>query len=229
MGDTFPVLKATLGEPAFSGFVFAYLQEYPSRSYTLSKLGENFVRFLETTRPNDSSEQGADGDGSLPPGWPHFLIDLARFEWTIAEVFDAPGTERIQTLEDVTAEKIGSADFGALRFTMAPNLRLLTTRFPLNDYYTSVRRAPEGPTVPPAPATSYIAVTRRDYIVRRHDLDHTQYILLTELQRGRRLIEALERAASVCEVDDDQLAARLSDWFEYWIRNQFIVGIDETH
>lgn len=225
MGDTFPVLKATLGQPAFSGFVFAYLQEFPSRSYTLGKLGEHFVRFLETTRPDDEFDD-ARNRGELPAGWPDFLIDLARLEWAIAEVFDAPGTERMETLTSITSAELEINDLDAVRVKLAPNLRLISTRFPVNDFYTTVRRAPDAvPVVPPAPATSYIAISRRDYIVRRHDLNHAQYILLRELQGGRRLGQALEQASAVYESDDETFAANLSDWFEYWTRNRFVIEI----
>ena len=58
----FPMLQKTLGEEIFEGFAFEYLQRYPSRSYTLSRLGEDFPRFLEETRP-DSEESEA-------PSWP---------------------------------------------------------------------------------------------------------------------------------------------------------------
>src|SRR5438105_5881909 len=59
LGEEFPVLKKTLGEETFDAFAFDYLQRYPSQSYTLGKLGENFTRYLAETRPAD-----ADGDES---------------------------------------------------------------------------------------------------------------------------------------------------------------------
>ena len=37
-------------------------------------------------------EQG-DGQGALANDWPELLIDLARLEWAIYEVFDGPGVE----------------------------------------------------------------------------------------------------------------------------------------
>ncbi len=52
LGEEFPVLKQTLGEETFETFAFAYLQTYPSQSYTLNQLGANFAAFLIETRPN---------------------------------------------------------------------------------------------------------------------------------------------------------------------------------
>ncbi len=44
--EEFPVLKHALGEELFDAFAAEYLQQYPSRSYTLFQLGSNFPRFV---------------------------------------------------------------------------------------------------------------------------------------------------------------------------------------
>ncbi|HEY2147291.1 MAG TPA: DNA-binding domain-containing protein, partial [Pirellulales bacterium] len=95
LGEEFPVLKQTLGEETFDAFAFDYLQRYPSQSYTLGKLGENFARYLRDTRPaaNNEAQSGdaSDDGGELPADWPDFLIELATVEWIFSQVFDGPG------------------------------------------------------------------------------------------------------------------------------------------
>src|SRR4051794_38898567 len=49
--EEFPVLMHALGEEAFEQFALAYLQQYPSRSYTLNLLGANFPRYFAESRP----------------------------------------------------------------------------------------------------------------------------------------------------------------------------------
>ena len=51
MREEFPATAHALGEETFDGFAAAYLQQYPSRSYTLCQLGTHFARFLVETRP----------------------------------------------------------------------------------------------------------------------------------------------------------------------------------
>lgn len=86
----FPVMVTALGEELFNEFAFAYLQMYPSRSYTLDHLGRDFAAYLVETR----RESGGETDS-----WLDFLADLARVEWNIAEVFDGPGVENQPLLE----------------------------------------------------------------------------------------------------------------------------------
>src|SRR4051812_43057761 len=82
--ESFPVLCKALGRGLVYEFAFDYLQRYPSQSYTLSRLGDRFADFLEETRPDKDA-------GAVD--WPDFLIDLARLEWMIEQVFDGPGVE----------------------------------------------------------------------------------------------------------------------------------------
>ena len=51
MREEFPAVTHALGEETFDAFATAYLQNYPSRSYTLTQLGKNFPNFLVETRP----------------------------------------------------------------------------------------------------------------------------------------------------------------------------------
>src|SRR5260370_25598234 len=62
LGDEFPVLKHALGEELFDAFAAEYLEQYPSRSYTLFHLGLNFPRFLAETRPDQEREGSSEAD-----------------------------------------------------------------------------------------------------------------------------------------------------------------------
>ncbi len=224
VGECFPMLKATLGEEVFSGFAFDYLQRYPSRSYTLDRLGENFARFLDETRPGPE-------DGGPPPGevgWPDFLVDLASLEWLLAKVFDGPGTEGQTLLTPEAMQAFPAERFAEARLHPVPCLRLLATRYPVNAYFTAVRKAEEeGEEAPiPDPAPEYTAITRREFIVRRYSLSLPQHALLAALQSGATVAEALAAAAAVSDLDDDALAAELRSWFHLFTAEGFFQAIE---
>ncbi len=218
LGECFPMLKQAVGEEVFTGFAFEYLQHYPSRSYTLDRLGENFPRFLEETRPGPE-------DGGPPPGevgWPDFLIDLATLEWTLAKVFDGPGTEGQTLLTSEALQAFPADRFAEARLIPVPCLRLLASRYPVNAWFTAARRAEEGEEIPiPDPAPEYTAITRRDFVVRRYSLTLPQYTLLTALQSGTTVAEALAATAAVTDLDDDALAAELRSWFRLFTAEGF--------
>src|SRR5262249_40124304 len=155
-----------------------YLERYPSQSYTLGRLGTKFPEFLAETRPTEAerSEREAESD------WPEFLIDLARLEQAINEVFDGPGAEQIPPLDPARLAAISAERWSEVRLVCVPCLKLLALSHPVNDYFTQVRKR-QDPAVP-LRSSAFLAVIRRNYRVYREPLNETQHILLGSLQSG---------------------------------------------
>ncbi len=233
LGEVYPMLKRTLGEEAFDGFAFGYLQEYPSRSYTLNELGRHFPRYLEETRPTaDSAESqssptdSANNELALVEDWPDFLIDLVRLEWAIYDVFDGVGVEGQALLRADQLSGIPPERWPQVQLEPVPCLQLLATRFPVNDYYTALRKANDDEAIAvPSSCESFVALTRRQFIVRRYNLSRTEFELLQAIQNGQSLGQAVEHAASVTDDDMDKLAANLKLWFRNWTAEGFFQSV----
>jgi hypothetical protein len=236
LGEVFPMLKRTLGEEAFDGFAFGYLQEYPSRSYTLNELGRHFPRYLQETRPaadGADSKPGATAPTAEQPileqEWPDFLIDLAQLELAICDVFDGVGVEGLLLLQTDQLLGISPDRWPQVQLRPVPCLQLLATRFPVNDYYTALRKAKvdDAATIPSSCA-SFVALTRRHFIVRRYNLSRTEFALLRAIKEGRTIGQAIERAASVTDDETETLAANLQLWFRNWTAEGFFQSIGTT-
>lgn len=233
LAEVFPMLKRTLGEEAFDGLAFGYLQDYPSRSYTLNELSRHFPRYLQETRPEGDGADSEPSDAgssveppTLPNDWPDFLIDLAQLEWVIYEVFDGPGVEGQALLGADQLLHIPAERWLEARLELVPCLQLLAMRFPVNDYYTSLRRAKEGETVSiPPSGQSYVALNRRQFVVRRYNLSRTEFGLLQAIEDGQPIGQAIEAAALATDYDQDQLAAHLQLWFRNWTAEGFFRGV----
>jgi len=244
--DVFPTLLAAVGEEAFDELTFGYLQACPPRSYTLDRLGDRFADFLEESRPDrDCRERPPWRSGTpqrafpteshlpeLEPDWPDFLIELARLDWTIGEVFDGPGIEQQPTLTAEQLLAISPERWAEARLVPAPCLRVLSFRFPINDYFTAVRAGTE-PEIPD-PADSYLALTRREWIVRRLELSAWQYALLEAIVSGQSVGDAIEQAAEMYAGDEagddpsglDQFADQLRQKFSQWSAAQLFLAVE---
>jgi len=207
MRDEFPATTHCLGEETFDGFAAAYLQDYPSRSYTLCQLGTNFPRYLVESRP-------AREEGEPEVSWPEFLADLVRFEWTFSEVFDGPGLEGKEALGPAQVQAVPAERWPEARLVPSPCLRVLAFRFPVQEYHAAVR-AGEKPGLP-EPAETLLALTRRHYVVRHSILSGPEYQLLSALAAGQSVGAAIEQVAQTAGADLDPLAADLHQWFQRW-------------
>ncbi len=206
-----------LGDDLFHGVAFGYLQQYPSRSYTLNQLGALFPKFLGESRLH---AHGAP-DGA-PAGWADFVIELAAFERSQREVFDGPGIER-QGATDLTALRDCSPEqWQQLRLMLAPCLRLHRFEFAVDAYWTSVRQEQTPPAIVPEPVL--LAIHRREYTIERHRLNGPQFQLLAELAAGRSLAEAMVRTAERYATDAPGWEQYLGAWFQFWGSRGFFSG-----
>ncbi|MEZ6048361.1 MAG: DNA-binding domain-containing protein [Planctomycetaceae bacterium] len=210
LGEEFPALKFALGEENFAGFAFAYLQSYPSASYTLDDLGRNFPQFLEQTRPQDRKAD-----------WVDFLVELARLERTYADVFDSPGMEELEPFNVHQLAAIPPDQWEQLTLEPAPTLRLLELKVPVHLYATAVKND-EGPTLPQAEKT-WLVVFRWDYVVRRA-VDELQFRLLEQLCAGTSLGTALSETLEGSPLSQEELAIQLREWFTFWAKWRFFSG-----
>ena len=217
MREEFPVTAHCLGDETFDAFAVAYLQKYPSKSYTLCELGARFPQFLVETRPERE-------EGEPAINWPEFLADLATFEWTFNEVFDGPGVEGKEVLDEAQIRAVPPDRWPDARLVPIPCLRLLELRFPVQDYHAEVREE-NSPTVPAA-APTYLALARRRYVVRHSVLTEAEYRLLSALAAGRSVGEAIEEVARSPGADVEHLAKNLHDWFRRWAALGFFRSVE---
>lgn len=206
----FPTLHSTLGDEAFDEFAAGYLQTHPSTSYTLGRFGSRLSEYLAATRPRRATNE---------PDWADFLIDLAAFEWTLSEVFDGPGIEHVPPLAVPNLAELAPDELLQLRFETAPCLRLCLSRFPVHAFHTQAR-AGHAPVVPPAQRT-YLAVTRRNFVVQHYELCAAECRVLERLVLGCTLGESLASLDS--EAGD--AAMQLAEWFQRWSHAGFFTRI----
>jgi hypothetical protein len=208
----FPVLLLTLGDELFALFTNAYLQQHPSRSYTLNRLGETFPRYLAESRPDAAAPEHA------RESWPDFIVELATFERAFAEVFDGEGHEGRAAANRATLSALPLEALQRAHFKTVAGFRTFSFRYPVARYFNAARhkRKPELP----QPCRSYVAMMRRDYVVRFHELTETQYALLSGLSAGRTLNEV------AAELNDDALLADARKWLGEWAAKGLFAAID---
>ena len=205
-GD-YPGLEHFLGEEGFARFVVDYVQAYPSRSYTLNRLGDHVPEFIKAR-----------------PGLKHrdFLYDLARLERAVSEAFDAEETPRL-TEEQVVA--VAPEAWGKARLVPIAALRLLELRYPANAYLESVKD--ENHDHPrPARKDGFVAVYRRNFAVYRADLSKPAFALLRDLAAGKKLSVAIRAALrrGGRPPGEDQLFR----WFREWVAGGMFTAVDTS-
>jgi len=196
--NLFPCARFAVGDEPFNQFAAGYIQTHPPSSYTLAHLADKFADYLDATRP---------------PDWGAFLVELVRLEQAIDRIFDAPGPENLPPFTLPT-----TAD-ASLKLSTVPGCELHTFQYPVSTYYTQWKQSTAADW--PQPQQQYVALFRRDYIVRRYELTATQFTLLSALHSGAPLSDALAAAASDNTTNLDNLAQTFQCWFTFWAAERF--------
>ena len=178
---SYPGLRHMLGGELFDDFALEYIHARPSRSYTLRTLAAGLPDYLAASRP----DAGADAES-----WVDLMIDLARLEVVVAEVYDAHGAEDMRIPDALPA--VADAELLACIVEPVQCLRLVRSSFAVGPYLSAFRRG-EDPDLPPA-AETFLAVSRRDYVVTLTALAPSEYTLLDQLVRGVRIRSAASNA-----------------------------------
>jgi hypothetical protein len=213
LAEDFEGLRLIIGDRAFEKLSIAYLQDCPSRSFTLRNLGSKLEAWL-LSHP------------TFVKGVEKIAIDMVRLEWAEIESFD-----------EAAKPKLTEADLAALgpdpKFALQPHLRLLDLRFPVDKMLLKIRREQRvidiasnavtdrpprrrGPKRSlPRPEKTFLAVHRADNSVYFKRLDAEAFAILSDLRNGKRLSDAVERV-EWRNISAEEAAERIQSWFALW-------------
>jgi hypothetical protein len=222
--DDFPGLRAVIGARQFDKLRVAYLDRYPSRSFTLRNLGSRLPQFL-----------------AEEPMWAGRLVRLAQemagFEWAQVIAFDGPEKLPMQ-MDDLLGKNPAR-----LRLGLQPHLTLLELSYPLDDFLLAVKkrardqdqlsnatgdsyREKEPRRMPlPRPQPTWLGVYRHDNGIYYKRLACPAFAILRALQSGQTLANAC--AAPLADAPDDAPAdwqSKISEWFSAWMQIGWICG-----
>jgi hypothetical protein len=202
MKNQFSALAYALGEELFQMFADQYLGAYPSDSHTLNDLGGRFPDFLEETRPDAGQEE--------KESWIDFIIQLARFEYTLSLIFDGYADEELEPANDSTPDE---------KLKLAPLLRLFYHRYPICRYYLDVTRKKQPEL--PFEEDSYCVVTRTNYRLSLLEIKPAQYHFLEILARGDSIAQAKGHFVDNFGFDARHLDAAWQRWRKTFITAGF--------
>ena len=207
MAEDFPGLRAILGAKRFRAMTVAYLTECPSRSFTLRNLGSHLSLWL-----------GSHPEWMQPNG--RLVRDMTNLEWAHIVAFDAAELPPLRP-EDLPSE-------GILYLTLQPYLTLLELEYPVDDILLAARKGQRCYTTSSGygrrvaiknakPETVFLAVHRADFSVHYKRVEREAYLLLSGIQDGLSLSDALDFAFADSDIAAEVQARQIEQWFRTWM------------
>jgi hypothetical protein len=203
--DTYPVLFKILGDEMFENLGHAFIDAHPSVHRSIRWYGRELSDFSAHTPP--FAEQP-------------ILAEIARFEWTLSEVFDAAdavpvGREALQAMDPDSWDQLG--------FVFHPSLRLLNLAWNTVAVWQAMSRD-EDPPQPEATETQIPwLLWRRDFTNRFRSLDAAENASLESALSGMRFGE-------ICAVlrhwlPEEEIPLRAASLIGTWTDSGILIGL----
>jgi hypothetical protein len=212
--EDFPGLRAVLGEKKFDSVAKAYLTANPSRSFTMRNLGSKLEGWLRKHT-------------SLAGSRKNLALDMVRLEWADINAFDGKAEVALKP------EDLAAADASKLRLRLQPYIHLLDLRYPVDDLLLEVRDTEDVEVASNAfdehrkrkrvravarlkPGAIFLAVHRLDFSVYFRRLEREEFVILSELHKGKTLSRAIESAFRGSSIEMDERPSHVQRWFHAW-------------
>jgi Putative DNA-binding domain len=189
LGETFPAVHLALGPKLFRRCSGDFVQRHPSRFRSARAYGEELAPWLA------AHLRGPRAQG---------LADLARFEWAVADAFDAANAV---ALAPGSLAGIDPADWPRLQFTFSPTLQRLNVTSNAVAWWKFACAAQPRPSRWRPTCTQHWLVWRQDLAVCYRRLSQTETQALDAARAGSCFGELCARLSS------NQAARLLHDWF----------------
>jgi hypothetical protein len=207
--EDFPGLRAVIGQKQFDRLARKYLTDCPSQSFTLRNLGSRLLPWLEAH--TEFIEPHRD-----------LALDMVRLEWAHIEAFDA--AER----QPLTPAQIAGLN-GDTKLSLQPYIRLLKLHYPVDDILLALKGSSSDVATlngrsrtnwlmrfgEPEPEKILSAVHRVEFSVHYRRLEPGEFAVLTGLQRGLSISDAIEGLADRFGEGVD-CAGKVQEWFGIW-------------
>jgi len=207
MESDFPVLATYLNE-RFHTVVMDYVAVYPSRSYTLNHLGNDFHYFLR------GYELGEDKE---------LICELALLEHAISTVIDI---EETPTLNHNELGSINAEQWETLILKPVKALKV----FKLSTNAVAFLNASDNNLELPEPISqeSYVMVFRLDYTTDYVEMNKVEFDLLEIILNGNSLLKSFDLLMQKTYLQNDIDGAHVFGMFQTWVQRGIFQSLTQS-
>ena len=202
LGATYPVLQKTLGSEEFARQMRDYIDTIRSMHYSVREYGADVAQWLKSRSDSGRAKE---------------LAELARWEWTLADVFDAHDD---QSLEISALATVPPAMWPGLSFTLRACVRRFETQSNIVQWWRAANGLCDQPAKLIDGETSQWLLWRRGVKTFFRSLDTVEAPLLDATRRGSTFGELCEQIAP--DIPDTEVALRAASLLRGWIAEELI-------
>lgn len=201
----YPVLAAALGDAAFEALIAAYIDTHPSQDFSLRSFGARLAAFLRTQPVYRETP---------------VLAELATFEWTLGQAFDA-ADDNLVTTEDMA--QIAVETWPGLRVEFHSSVHRIDFEWNTPALWHAHKSGTTMPEVLENDTAVPWLIWRRELTVRFRSLEDYEPLLFESAQQGKCFDEICETLSA--EIPAEEVPLRAASIMKRWTVDGIVSGI----
>jgi hypothetical protein len=205
LDDVYPILHRLVGDEAFDALGSSFVEAHPSQFRSIRWYGRELADFLLTERPFADQP---------------ILSEIARFEWTLSEVFDAADA---RAMDRTGLQAVAPAQWGALRFGFHPSLRRLELAWNTVAVWQAASEMREPLDFERSPDTVPWLLWRRDFKNYFRSLDAIEHGALAAAIAGGSFTAICESLGA--HLPEEDIPLRAATLAATWVDSGLVVSL----
>jgi len=201
-------LKNYLGDENFSELACAYIQQCPSRHFSLRWLGSQLADFIAATKPYSEHPD---------------LVDFANFEWAQCHAFDAADTAPI---EIAALASLSGEQWFDLRLQLHPSVKLLTLHSNAPVLWLALNEEVDPPELELFSRPKTWLVWRQDLRILFRELSAPEAYALTQFAENKVFADVGD--GLVAYMPETEVPGYAAGLLRRWIEAELITAINFT-
>jgi hypothetical protein len=208
LDDAYPILHKVLGDETFASMADLFIETHPSEHRSIRWYGSELAEFLAAEAP--FARQPA-------------LAEIARLEWTLSEVFDAPDAV---PLDRAALGGIDPGEWAALRFRLHPSVRRLVFSWNAVAVWQHLSDEDEAPAPEESSAPVPWLLWRQNFKNYFRSLNAVEVAALDTAAADGRFGEICEALGAF--LGEDEIPLQAATLVAGWLDSGIIVGIESN-
>ena len=213
LANDFPAMLMAIGDDHFNQLADDYTEAHPSHYFSLRDFGRHLPGFI-----TDLIQQHEHQDSHWQDM--HWLYELAIFEWTLGQAFDAADVS-LFTEQDMST--IPPEAWPELKFILHPSVHRLDFEWNTPEIWQALTGDEPTQVTAMHESTSSWLVWREQLITRFRSMQTDEQLALDKLYEGGNFNEVCEALATM--MSEDEVPLRAAILLKGWIAQGLISGI----
>lgn len=208
LANDFPAMLMAIGDENFNRICDDYITEKPSMFFSLRDFGCHMPEFI--------SKLIQQGEIYKNQEW---LYELALFEWTLGQAFDAADVS-LMTEQEMAV--IAPEDWPELRFQLAPCVHRLDLVWNIPEIWLALTTDNPTPVNATQSETSPWLVWREELVTRFRSMQKDEQLAFDTLRQGGSFNEVCETLATI--MNENEVPLRAAGLLKGWLSQGLISG-----